>query len=306
LGLGVFLISIAVTIFSIWLFVKVRFLTIIPFAIIAAIPLASSNISGLLSLCIIPISAGIAGGICFNKGKDFTFFLNISLVVFVTLFTVEYHSLRLFKGDDIIDNGAKQILEMMEKSKSELSDIVNERKISENEMKKIQEQLDLSISVLKDKKWIQLARDMIPFSVFLYGIIIFGFSFLILKKFILREAGRNVRGLEFYKLNDYLIFIFIFSWAAFILSNSEKFPLFAIVILNVALILSGLYIVQAIGVIKSFVIKKGIPPIVIPIILVTLFTFGLGTIIFTTTFLLGIGTLDIWADFRKLNPSEIS
>jgi len=297
----VFLLGLFASILSAWMFYKIGFYSIALFIIFGAFPFINSNLAGFLSIFAIPLAMGTAGGICFKKGLDFAFYLKVSLLIFTVLFTSGYHSLRIFKGVDILEKSRDDIVVIMEQNSKELDKFFLEYKTPEEDQKRIKEDIRQSIDVLKDSKWLQLARDMIPFSIFFYGIVLCGFSFLILKKLILKAAGLQVRNIEFFKLNDYIIFILIAGWGAFILLDSSIYPLLSITVLNIALIVSTLYIIQAIGVIKHFLISKGIPVIIIPLAFITLALLGTGVIVFTTTLLLGLGTLDLWADFRKLN-----
>ncbi len=304
MGILVFIACIAAAVFSSWLFYRVGWYSLIVFLPLAAVPLFSVNQAGLLSLFIIPAAIGSIGGLCFKDGKDFGFFLIASSFLFSALFTTEYYVLKNFRNTDIIEKGRDEIVFMMEQGSGDIDRVFNEYKTPEENREKIRGEIAESIAILKDNKWVQFARDMIPFSAFLYGVAICGLSFAILRKYVMKNRMPQVNALEFLRVNDYFIFALIAGWGGFILLDSSKYPAFSIAALNIALIASTLYVAQALGIIKHFMIRKGIPALILPFIFLTLIFFGPPVIIFTTILLLGLGTLDLWADFRKLTPDK--
>jgi hypothetical protein len=44
------------------------------------------------------------------------------------------------------------------------------------------------------------------------------------------------------------------------------------------------------------------PIVLLPLLIMTILILGPSIIVFAMIVLIGIGTLDLWADFRKLNP----
>ena len=75
--------------------------------------------------------------------------------------------------------------------------------------------------------------------------------------------------------------------------------------MNIALIASVFYFIQAIGVIKFYILKKGWPTYTLPMMFMMILVLGGGGIVFFSVLLAGFGSLDLWADFRKLNISTI-
>ena len=113
-----------------------------------------------------------------------------------------------------------------------------------------------------------------------------------------------MKSLEYYRMNDYLIFLFIGFWALFLILDSDLSPQINILSLNIALMLSILYAIQALGIIKFFLIRKGLPVFLLPVLVVSLIMLGIPAFTFAAILLTGLGTLDLWADFRKLNPGK--
>jgi hypothetical protein len=126
------------------------------------------------------------------------------------------------------------------------------------------------------------------------------FSFLLMKKIFMKKQGEGVRSLELFRLNDYFIFSLIAGWGIFLLLDKNQFPVITVMALNIALAASVLYIIQALGIIKFFIIKKGMPVIMLPLVILTLLILGPSILVFSMILLIGLGTLDLWGDFRKL------
>lgn len=271
---------------------------------LAATPLIAPGYAGLISIFLIPAAFGTTGGLCFRQGKDFGFYLALSSILFAALFTAEYHTLRVIRGTDIIEKGRDEIVFMMEQGTGDLDRVFEEYKTPPENREKLKADFANSIAIIKDSKWLQFARDMVPFSAFIFGILICGFSFVILKKWVIKPVAQQVKGLEFLRINDYFIFALIAGWGGFILLDSNAYPAFSIAALNLALSVSTLYVAQALGIIKYFMIGRGIPAIILPLLILTLLILGAPVIIFMTILLLGAGSLDLWADFRKLGPDK--
>jgi len=304
LGIILFITGVAAAVFSAWLYFRAGWYSLVLFLPLAAIPFIAPDYAGLLSLFIIPVSFGTAGGFCFKKGKDFGFYLILSSLIFSALFTAEYHAMRVFMKNDIIVKGRDEIVQIVEQGSGDMDRVFEDYKTPEENREQIKADIAQSIAVLKDNKWIQFARDMTPFSAFLYGMIICGLSFFIMTKFVMKDAASRVKNLEYIRVNDYLIFALIAGWGGFILLDNSVYPALSIVALNIALAASALYVTQALGIIKFFMIGRGIPAIILPLLISTLIILGAPVFIFMTILLLGFGVLDLWADFRKLTPGK--
>ena len=271
---------------------------------LAATPLIAPGYAGLISIFLIPAAFGTTGGLCFKQGKDFGFYITLASIVFTVLFTAEYHALRILQGTDIIEKGRDEIVLMMEQGTGDMDRVFDEYKTPAENREKLKADFSRSIAIIKDSKWLQFARDMVPFSAFMFGTIICGLSFLIMKKWVMKDAASQVKGLEFLRINDYFIFALIAGWGGFILLDSNVYPAISIAALNIALAVSTLYVAQALGIVKFFMIRRGIPAIILPLLILTLIILGAPVFIFMTILLTGLGALDLWADFRKLGPDK--
>jgi uncharacterized protein YybS (DUF2232 family) len=194
----------------------------------------------------------------------------------------EKKSLQLYKNTDILD-----------KSKENIVTIVNASNIQKSEQEAFLEQLDDSLEIV---------RDIIPFAYFInslfFSLISFFFIRLFMKRYI---AGQEKSpGLELFQLHDYFIYALILGWLAVLLVDKSEYAIIYITGLNIALIFSVLYLIQSLGIVKYFLIKKGLPLFIIPLTLITILFLGLKVTLFISIILSSVGAIDFWADFRKL------
>lgn len=270
----------------------------------AFIPVFFAEYAPSLSIFIVPLIFGATGGYCLRESKGLDFYLSVSAIVFAVLFTGDYYLIKKIHNYDMVAVSGQFLIEKIQESEPVLEKFFQDYNVPEENRKQLRENFQQNFEVLKDSKWIQFARDTLPLATFLYSLIIGALSFFFLKKFFLKQNGKRLKPLEYYRLNDYLIFLFIGSWALFLILDRSLFPLVNIVSLNIALMLSVLYAVQALGIAKFFLIRKGLPPYLLPLLIILLMLLGIPAFTFVSILLTGIGTLDLWADFRKLTPDK--
>jgi len=302
LGAVFFIAGVILTISSAFIFYKWGWISLAVFAPAALIPVVIGGYEGGLSLYTLPLIAGTAGGYCFRKSLGLDFFITVSAIIFALVFTSDFYILKAVRGYDFIETGKVEIVQLLEQSRGEMEKVFDQYKTPEENRKKLRADFDTSLRMIQDSKWIQFARDMIPFTAFLYSLFVTGFSFLLMKKIFLKKQGAAVKALELFRLNDYLIFSLIAGWGIFIMLDKTQFPVITVTALNVALAGSMLYIIQALGIIKFFILKKGMPVVLLPLMIMTILILGPSVIVFAMIALIGIGTLDLWGDFRKLSP----
>lgn len=302
MGAVFFIAGVILTISSAFIFYKWGWISLAVFAPAALIPVVIGGYEGGLSLYTLPLIAGTAGGYCFRKSLGLDFFITVSAIIFALVFTADFYILKAVRGYDFIETGKVEIVQLLEQSRGEMEKVFDQYKTPEENRKKLRADFDTSLRMIQDSKWIQFARDMIPFTAFLYSLFVTGFSFLLMKKIFLKKQGAAVKALELFRLNDYLIFSLIAGWGIFIMLDKTQFPVITVTALNVALAGSMLYIIQALGIIKFFILKKGMPVVLLPLMIMTILILGPSVIVFAMIALIGIGTLDLWGDFRKLSP----
>lgn len=277
---------------------------LIVFVPAAFVPVFFPEYSSSLTVFIVPLIFGSAGGYCLRESKGLDIYLTVSALAFAVLFTGNYYLIKNIHKFDMVAASGQALVQKMEEAEPELDKIFQEYKTPEEQREQIKGDFRQTLEVLKDRKWLQLVRDMLPLISFLYSLMIGSLSFFFLKKFFLKKDGERMKSLEYFKMNDYLIFLFIGSWALFLILDSDLSPLINIVSLNIALMLSVLYAVQALGILKFFLIRRGLPVFILPLLVITLIMLGIPAFTFVSILLTGIGTLDLWADFRKLNPEK--
>jgi hypothetical protein len=303
LGLAFFITGVILTICSAYVFYKWGWISLAVFAPAAAFPVLLGGYESGLSLFILPMITGTAGGYCFRKSKGLDFFITVSAFLFAAVFTADFYLLKEIRGYDLVESGKVELVKMLEQSRLEMDRVFEQYKTPDENRKKLREDFETSLQVINDPKWIQFAKDMIPFTAFIYSMFVTSLSFLLMKKVFLKKQGENVRALEFFRMNDYFVFLLIAGWGVFMLLDSSLYPLLTVIALNAALAVSVLYIIQALGIIKFFILRKGWPVAILPLGIITLFLLGPSILIFIMVLLIGIGTLDLWGDFRKLKPA---
>jgi hypothetical protein len=143
----------------------------------------------------------------------------------------------------------------------------------------------------RNTKWTNFLVNVLPF------------AFLVLRMLARKFTNGAItggKGLEYFRMDDRLIYVLIAGWAAFLMVDKTRFHTLNMAALNTALIFSFLYIVQAMGIIKFFAMKKNIPVWVIPLGALMLISLFAQLLLFFAVMLASLGAIDFWADFRKL------
>ena len=164
---------------------------------------------------------------------------------------------------------------------------------------------DADKAVLKERmdQIIPLIKMILPFYYFLNGLFWASCSYMFFSLISRRRRDSKIApitGIERFRVNDYLIFLLIASIAALLAAGPGR-RLVYVLSLNTLLILSTLYVIQAMGVIKFFLVKKNLPLALLPSTVILVLLLGIEATVFVAMLLAGCGALDLWADFRKLN-----
>ncbi len=278
------LLSLVLIVGSAYLFYRFEFKALAPLVIGAVVVSLLWGSYQDIPAILAPFIFGAIGGYTFKKVKSFGFYVVAASLMLALAMTGNYYYLRHVKG-----------LEVIKVSKTEMSEILNASSMPEDMKGQIMDNFEM---------FIETARDLVPFSSFVYALIFSIFVYFALKMFFSRFIDvRAVKGIEYLRLNDYTIFFLIGGWALFLLIDKSGYYTVKIIGLNIALIVSTLYFMQALGVLKFYTVRRGLPGYLIPLGFITiLFVFKLWALFFIV-FLTGFGVLDFWADFRKLNVS---
>lgn len=197
-------------------------MSLIVFVPAAVIPVFIGGYQGGVSLYTLPLITGTAGGYCFKKSSGLDFFITVSAILFAVVFTADFYIMKEVKGYDFIDTGKVEVVRLLEQTKGEVEKAFEQYKTPEENRKKLREDLNTSLQMIQDGKWVQFAKDMVPFSAFLYSVLVTAFSFLLMKKIFMKKQGQSVKALEFFRLNDYIIFSLIAGWGFF--HNARQNP----------------------------------------------------------------------------------
>ncbi len=153
----------------------------------------------------------------------------------------------------------------------------------------------------------EITKDLIPFMIFLSALMIsfVGFSVLDLIFKRILKAENFVKGIENFKVSEWLVFLIIVAIALVVFDNEGRFYPAKAIGENILLLLAVVYFIQSFGIIKFMLMRKRVPVFIMPVLLLGMAIFSLQVFGFVVMFMAGIGLLDIWADFRKFSPESI-
>jgi hypothetical protein len=228
-----------------------------------------------------PFLMGCAGGYTIKNGKSFKFYILTTSISLAVIFTGFFYYMMIYQNVDFIGMLRDEMVKFM--SMAGAPEDIKNGMLSE---------FDSSRNDI-------IAR--VPFSAFLNSLFLSALGYSLIKRFFSRtaQAGPGA-GLEAFRLNDYFIFVLIAGLAAILLIDKSVYPIAHNGGLNVVLIAALLYFVQALGVVKFILIRRGIPGYVLPLAVTAILIAGMGAALFLLILLAGVGALDVWADFRKL------
>lgn len=266
---------------SAFMYYKFEWKALLIFAVLIAAELFATGRSFDAPLVIAPFLLGGIGGYTFKNGKGFGFFLLAASFSLAVLFAGFFYYLMIYQNVDFIGMLRGEMVTFMNAAGA--PDDIKGQMLSE---------FDASREDI-------IAR--IPFSSFLNSVALSGLGYVIIKRFFLRvnrvAAGP---GLESFRLNEYFIFALIAGLAVYLLIDKSDYAALHSGGLNVALIAALLYFVQALGLIKYLLLKRGLPGYILPLGLSVILIMGIWMALFLFIFLAGVGALDVWADFRTM------
>ncbi|HNW30431.1 MAG TPA: DUF2232 domain-containing protein [Spirochaetota bacterium] len=265
---------------SAYLYYRLEWKSLILFAVlIGSMVLVSGRVAD-LPLVMAPFLLGGVGGYTYKSGKSFEFYLLTTSIVLSVIVSGFFYYLTFYQNVDFVGLLRGELVRVLEMGGAP-ADIKQQ----------FMAEFDASRNDI-------IAR--VPFSSFLNVMVISGLGFLVMGRFLTRTAqAAAVEGLESFRLNDYFIFALIGGLAAYLLIDKSEYLILHSAGLNIALIAALLYFVQALGLIKFFLIKRGLPGYFLPLGLTVMLLTGIWIALFLFIMLAGLGALDVWADFRK-------
>jgi uncharacterized protein YybS (DUF2232 family) len=163
-----------------------------------------------------------------------------------------------------------------------------------------------SLTDAEKKKQIEIWEDIfsivkmiLPFFYLVISALSAFLGYISVRYVIVKRGAEPPKGIEHYRLNEFMIFPLIASIVLFAMVMDTHGAMFLIA-LNALLILSFLYMLQGFGVFKFMLKKKGIPWFIVPATAFGMFFFGYQALCVFLICVAGFGALDLWADFRKL------
>lgn len=266
---------------SAFMYYRLEWKALLIFAVLITAALVAAGRSFDAPLMIAPFLLGGIGGYTFKKGKSFGFFLLTTSFPLALLFTGFFYFLMIYQNVDFIGMLRGEMVKFMNAAGA--PDDIKGQMLSE---------FDASRGDM-------IAR--VPFSSFLNSVALSGLGYAIIRRFFFRvERVSAGPGLESFRLNEYFIFVLIAGLAAYLLIDKSDYPVLHSGGLNVALIAALLYFVQALGLIKYLLLKRGLPGYILPLGLSVVLIMGIWIALFLFVFLAGFGALDVWADFRTM------
>ncbi|MCP4133322.1 MAG: DUF2232 domain-containing protein [bacterium] len=256
---------------------------------------------GLLPDFLAPIAIGAIGGVTFKTGKSVKFFILAVTISVTCIYTGDYYFLKQVHNTDIANNTRIEMINFLPEVKAFAAEWFTKLKVSPEGLNDAQTGIDKFGTMLKDENSFKVYLSILPFGFFIQSLFNAFIGYFILRFFFSRVVKSPSReGLEFFKLNDYCIFAVIIGWGLVLLLDKAEYSTINIIGLNAALIVSVFYVIQAMGIVKFFLIKKGAPSYLLPMLFLFTVLLGGGAILVSAVVLAGLGTLDLWADFRKL------
>lgn len=227
---------------------------------------------------------GTCIGFLFSGKLTLQNFLIVSSLLCAAAAYGDYAFITKMTGQDYLMQSKDQAVSLLGSSAS----------VSDADKALLKERLDQIIPVIK---------LILPFYYFLSGLFwascAYMFFSLVLRK-KLAAAKTRIEGIDRFRLSDYMIFVLIAGIAATLATMHGRRLVYA-VSLNTMLVMATLYTIQALGVIKFFLMKKRLPVALLPSTVILVLLLGIEATVFTAMLLAGCGALDLWADFRKLS-----
>lgn len=230
-------------------------------------------------------TVGFLSGICFNKLKSMQFFLLTSSFIVALIFGGDFAWTAKHNNFD----ATTYVMDFIKSSSSELKTV---------EEKQSFEKIA--------KSSFDFAKKILPFNIYWVALIfsVFSFSFARLLMQLVYKEKMKIKRLEYFALSDYVVFVLIAALAALVIVKTDNY--IRVGAINVLLIVALLYFIQALGIIKFFLMKKGFPIFVLPLVFVLIALLSLPAVTFAIFLLSAYGVLDLWVDFRKLKLANVS
>lgn len=218
----------------------------------------------------------------FNKGFALFVYYSLILTILFTSFTkTEYFSKNI---SPVINKIEREIETAMEKDNTETYRIIKER--------------------------LELLKEFYPAIIFITLMIYFSLNYLIYLILISFTFGKPLFiNIFWLKVPDFVIWLFILFWGILllILSINIKYQIVEQIIFNICIIISFLYFLQGCLIILffSFLFKWNLLIKFLIILIISYLLFFSGLKLPVSLIIMGLGVLDLWVNFRRIDRIEI-
>lgn len=241
-----------------------------------------------LSMLTAPIVFGSCASYVLTQKKSIQFYLLIAASTAAAIELSHYYYLLNYLDFDLIGQFQEQAAEIIKQTQTQTG----------GDFTYNIEDLNIAFAFL---------ALVMPFTFFFKALIWSSIAFIAVRiSFSLIKPSMKVeiKGLEYFRLNDYFIFVLIAFLAGFALLGENQYPLVHMIALNGLLVSSMLYLVQALGIIRHFLIRKRLPLFILPVGIVTTLLFSRSLLLPISMVLTGWGVLDLWTDFRRIQKKK--
>ena len=245
---------------------------------------------GYIDILVINLSAlaiGSITGFAYRTKRSVQFIVLTSVFLVFGIFAADYLYETNYMGASLANE-----------AETAVQSFLNSGKLDDKQKAEFAEQYKFVMEIMK---------DLVPFMIFVSALMISfaGFSILDLIFKRILKAENFVKGIENFKVNEWLVFLVIVSISLIVFDQGGKFYPAKAAGKNILLVLTVIYFIQSLGILKFVLMKKRIPVFIMPLFLLGMAIFSFQVFGFIVMFLAGIGLLDIWADFRKFSPESI-
>jgi hypothetical protein len=262
---------------------------LIPFLVVSI--LGINDYIGFLPTVLAGGIVGAIAGFSFREKKSLQFYLLASSLFSTLVVAVVFLYLSVFKSTELIAQLKNYFLTT-----------INNPQFSS---------LDSGV-----KEFVKIALDsielnvmIIPFAAFWHGVFWTLIGYFVMKivfAFVVRKRFIMAKGLEYFRLNDYLIFGLIGCLIGLVFIGYKDNMALFVVLINCLVVIVFFYFIQTIGIMRYFILAKKLPTFLLPLFFFVLAYMGREIFIVSIVMLAGWGALDLWTDFRKLNKPEES
>jgi hypothetical protein len=246
----------------------------------------------------VPMFFGAVGGMIFHFQKSLQVYLVISTLTLTILMSGLYYYQKQYRSFDELIFMRNRVISALTETKNYFK-TQNTRGTTEQK-KDVIALFDEQLEIVKNDNNFKLIENIHPLLRFVYYIFLSGLGYGIMRLFFSRlKDFRDIPGLEDFQLNEYIIFGLILGVAAIVYSiNVEQYTKLFYGAVNVTVMITCFYALQGIGLVKFFLLKRGLPIQLLVFFLVVISLLP-EIFIFNVILLAGFGSLDVWADFRK-------